>query len=132
MTRHETREAAFKLIFSEELSKEEPTELIQAIEESEAVELNAPAIELFERVLDCKSELDGIIEGYSTKRAISRIAKPSLAILRLALYEIIYDENVPTSVAINEAVVISKEYCDDADVSFINGVLGNYCRENGK
>lgn len=128
MTRHETREAAFKLIFAGELSKEESSEIIEAAQESESLELNAPAIELFRNVREKSSELDEIIAGYSKKRAVSRIPKASLAILRLALYEIKYDDNVPTSVAINEAVVIAKEYCDEADVSFINGVLGSYSR----
>ena len=54
---------------------------------------------------------------------LSRLGKTELAILRLAVYEILYDEDIPTGVAINEAVEIAKIYCSEEAPRFINGVL---------
>lgn len=69
-----------------------------------------------------------MIAQYSEKRAVSRISRVNLALLRLALYEIKYASRVPVSVAINEAVELCKKYADKSDCVFINGVLGAYAR----
>ena len=74
------------------------------------------------------AEVDKTIVVYSTKRSIERIAKINLAILRLALYEAAYEKDVPVNVAISEAVSIAEKYAQEADVAFINGVLGAYSR----
>ena len=76
-----------------------------------------------EDILTKIEAIDGIIEAVSEGWSISRIGKPELAILRLAIYEINYDDEIPDSVAINEAVELSKIYCPDNAKSFINGVL---------
>ena len=78
--------------------------------------------------VDHTAEVDKIIGKFSEKRVISRIPKVSLAILRLAFYEIKFCEKVPENVAISEAVLLAKKYAADNDVSFINGVLGAYSR----
>ena len=74
-------------------------------------------------------ELDGLISRYSRGWKIGRISKTALAVLRVALYEILYVEDVPASAAINEAVEQAKSYDDPETVSFINGILGSYMRE---
>lgn len=132
MTRHETRIAAFQLMFAKELNSSENEELIAAVEETEEPQINQPAKEIFAEAMNHKEEFDEIIGQASKTRAVSRISKAVLSILRLALYEIKYDESIPESVAINEAVLIAKEYCDEADASFINGVLGTYVRSSDK
>ncbi len=67
--------------------------------------------------------------SFSKKRSIDRIPKINLAALRLAVYEILYgSDKAPMKVAINEAVGLVKKYAQDADVSFVNGVLGAYSR----
>lgn len=80
--------------------------------------------------IECKqSEIDEIISKYLKKGwSISRISRPSLAILRLAIYEIKYLDSVPQSVSINEAVELSKKYSID-ESKFVNGVLGAFVRE---
>lgn len=83
-------------------------------------------------IFEHKDELDGIIEKYSDKRALSRIPKINLAVLRLAIYEALYDEKVPVNVAISEAVALTEKYALDADVSFVNGVLGSFARNAQK
>ena len=79
-----------------------------------------------------KDELDEIISGYSRSRAISRISKLNLAILRIALYESIYDDNTPMNAAISEAIKLSMTYTYQEDTSFINGVLGAFSRDRQK
>ena len=128
MSRHEIRNTAFELLFAQEINDYLPEELVAINEEFEETEIDSNVKNLFFNTLIHKQELDSIIESLSTKRSISRIPKSALSILRLALYEIKYDENVPVSVAINEAVLLAKEYCDEPDVSFVNGLLGAYSR----
>ena len=75
-----------------------------------------------------REELDGYIEKYSKGWKISRISRIALSILRTALFEVLYMEDVPDSVAINEAVELSKGYEEQETVSFINGILGSFMR----
>ena len=85
-----------------------------------------------EGIVSAKEELDEIISRYLKKGwTLSRISKPSLAILELAVYEIKYLDNVPASVAINEAVELAKKYTID-ESGFVNGILGSFVRDNGE
>ena len=85
---------------------------------------------LVDGTLAHKDELDNIISGYSKSRSISRISKINLAILRIALYESIYDDNTPMNAAISEAIKLSMTYTYQEDTSFINGVLGAFSRDH--
>lgn len=71
-------------------------------------------------------EIDALIEEKSTGWKISRIGKVELSILRLAVFEILFDDDVPASVAINEAVELSKKYGQEQAGSFVNGVLAKF------
>ncbi len=128
MKRSEIREAAFLLIFEKMFNDESIEAIIETAKEVDEYEINEEAQKLFTSVIQKSDELDAIIAGYSEKRQLSRIPRVSLAILRLALYEILYDEKVPQNVAISEAVILSKKFSFDADVQFVNGVLGAYSR----
>lgn len=75
-----------------------------------------------------KQEIDAIIEEYAVGWKVSRISKVSLAVLRLAIYEILYVEDAPTGAVINEAVEIARRYEEEDKVSFINGILGSFAR----
>lgn len=75
-----------------------------------------------------KQEIDAIIEEYAVGWKVSRISKVSLAVLRLAIYEIMYVEDAPTGAVINEAVEIARRYEEEDKVSFINGILGSFAR----
>ncbi len=82
------------------------------------------------------AELDGYIAQYAKGWRFARIDRVAAAIMRLAMYEILYMPEVPNRVAINEAVEIAKSYLDDEVVKFINGILGSFVRaefpeENG-
>ncbi|MEG0615567.1 MAG: transcription antitermination factor NusB [Oscillospiraceae bacterium] len=128
MTRRETRESAFILLFESLFRDDSPDEIIELASEIDDFKVNDGIKKMFKETLEHSAETDEIISKLSEKRQIERIPKVSLAILRLALYEIIFDENVPQDAAINEAVLLSKKFAQAEDVSFINGVLGKYSR----
>lgn len=77
-----------------------------------------------------QAEFDAYIGKYSKDWAVERISKTALAVLRAAMYEVLYmdEEDVPDSVAINEAVELSKGYDEQETVAFINGILGSFYR----
>ncbi len=74
-------------------------------------------------------KLDLVIEKYLKGWKLNRISKVAKAILRLAIYEIMFVEEIPVNVSINEAIELAKLYGEDAAPGFINGVLGAYIRE---
>lgn len=78
------------------------------------------------------AELDGYIEKYLRGWQFGRISRTALAIIKTAMYEILYMPDIPNGAAINEAVEISKKYDSPETVSFINGVLGSFVREEIK
>lgn len=74
------------------------------------------------------AELDGYIEKYAKGWRFSRIDRVASAIMRAAMYEVLYMPDIPNRAAINEAVEIAKRYLDDEVVKFINGILGSFVR----
>ncbi len=130
MTRREMRESAFKMVFESLFRDDTTDEIIELANEVDEIIINDDVITMFKGTVENADELDIIISKFSEKRQIDRIPKVNIAILRLALYEILYDERVPINVAINEAVLISKKYSQEADVAFVNGVLGAYSRSD--
>lgn len=129
LTRSEAREQAFMLLFSRSFGNE-PLE--QAIEDNDEIFCGGVcgyAQAVVGAIEDKRDEIDGVIEKYLKKGwSISRISRTSLAILRLAVYEIKYVDSVPYSVSINEAVELAKKYTID-ESGFINGILGSFVRE---
>lgn len=118
--RSEEREQAFCLLFQSLFNTDENFEIYE--ENIESVGDYARSIAL--GVEEKKENLDGLIEKYSKGWKVKRLPKVNLAILRLAAYEILFVDDVPESVAINEAVELAKKYSGESDYSFINGVLG--------
>ena len=123
MTRREIRNCAFILIY-EKLLRDDPIEELYET----ADEIDDSVKILVESVLEKAEELDGKISNYSTTRSITRIPKINLAILRIAFYEILYDDLTPVNVAINEAVLLSQAYSYKEDTAFINGVLSSFAK----
>lgn len=128
MKRSHVREAAFLLIFEKLFRDDSCEDIIEAAKEADEYDFNDDAKELFMHVAEKSEELDGIIGEFSEKRKVNRIGKVSLAVLRLAVYECLYDEKVPVNVAISEAVRLSKEYSFENDTQFVNGLLGAFSR----
>ena len=127
MKRTQQREQAFFLIFETMFTADQENDALTIYEENrEPVGDYAKA--LFEGVCANTETLDDVIASYLNGWKINRIAKINLAILRLAAYEILYVDDTPDSVAINEAVELAKKYASAEDAAFINGVLGSVVR----
>jgi N utilization substance protein B len=86
----------------------------------------------FFQVVEHREEIDRKIQEKARGWTLKRMAKADVTVLRLALYEILFDENIPSGVAINEAVEIAKKFGTDNSSSFVNGVLGSVVREQEK
>ncbi len=131
MTRKEERELAFTLIF-EKIFNNEATieEIVNNAVEARLIEENTFAFSLAQLTYEHCEEIDKIIEENSVGWRVARLPKVTLAIMRLALCEILYVPSVPTGVSINEAVELAKKFATQEDASFINGILGKYVREN--
>ena len=128
MTRREIRECAFIIIFEKSLRDDSPEELYELAGEVEGLEVNDKVKEIVEGVIAHEEEIDGIISKYSTKRASPRIPKVSLSILRIAVFESLYDDMTPVNAAISEAVLLSQSYSYKEDTSFVNGVLSTFAK----
>ena len=135
MTRRELRENTFVMLFHKEFHDiEEMQEQFELYFEKKAPMSEKDETYVSERVYDILSklnEIDSDIEEASESWTISRMSKIDLSIMRLAYYEMRFDDTVPLQVAINEAVEIAKLYGGDNSPSFINGVLGKLAK-NGK
>ena len=129
VTRHDIRESEFLIIFEKSFRSESVLELLELSQDNEAITVNDEVRTTVEGVYEHLEELDGIISRFSSKRSIQRIPRINLSALRLAIYEIFYKpDKAPVRAVINEAVGLVKKYAQDADVSFVNGVLGAYSR----
>ena len=128
MTRSEMREHVFKLIFSDPFhDKNEIREQIDYYFD-DLTDVNEKDYEYIKNkallVCELSDELDEKINSVSEGWPVDRIGKAELAIMRLAVYEMLYDDDIPVNVAINEAVELAKSYgSDDNAASFVNGVL---------
>lgn len=131
MNRIKEREQAFFLIFQNQFSAISDDDGISLYCEN-VEEVGEYAKEVYRGVLEHKDELDEIIASFSNGWKLNRIPKVNLSILRLAVYEMKYNNDVPDSIAINEAVELAKKYSGKEDSAFINGILGAYSRSNEK
>ena len=145
MTRGNARELALHLIYGRAFTGEEPEQVISTrLEKEYYAQLGQENDVYSERpsraqlryidtgvtgVANREEELDAQIQKYSIGWDISRISKLARCILRLAIYEIQYVDDVPAGVAVSEAVRIAKKYNDNDTGSFVNGILGSYVRD---
>ena len=127
MSRKSSREKAMELSFGVELSKDSPEEAIETFVDNYEGDIKNLDLGYIKEVLygvDSKrDELDSIIKSNLQNWKIERIAKINLTILRLAVLEMKYIEDVPARVALNEALELAKKYSDEKSDSFINAVL---------
>lgn len=127
MSRHNLRENIFKILFKVEFNSiDEMDEQIEfSLDEIENLsdEDKAYITDKTEKIISLIGAIDEIIGGISEGWSLNRIGKAELAILRLAVYEIKYDDDIPLNVSISEAVELAKTYCSEDARSFINGVL---------
>ena len=122
-----------KLAYSRLMGGEDTPDAVQeksGVSEPLSAEDVAFAEALAEGVETHAAELDGLIGAPAIDRSLDRIARVDLCILRVALFELLYREDVPAGAAINEAVELAKRYGGEKSYAFINGILGVVARES--
>lgn len=129
MTRKQAREEAFILIFEKQFSQATVDEILECASEARDITPDDYIKTVFSGVYEKLSEIDSEISENSVGWSIKRISKTAIAVLRLALYEIRYIEEIPLSVSINEAVELCKKYSTKEEASFVNGILASVSKK---
>ena len=130
MKRKGTREEAVKIAYCMDVNKEyDKSYPSQYVEHFELKDVDIDYLnKTIQDMIDHMDEIDKHITDNSKDWKITRIAKVDLAVLRVALSELLYNDTIPDSVSINEAVEISKKYSNEDSHKFINGILGTVVR----
>ncbi|ASW42688.1 transcription antitermination factor NusB [Clostridium isatidis] len=127
--RKRSREIAMELLFSMTLNKNTLEETFSTFIEEYEMKLETIDVEYIKTILtkveENKEEIDARIEKSLNKWTIDRISKVNLTILRIAIAEMNYFDDIPEKVSINEAIELTKKYSDEKSVSFVNGLLDN-------
>lgn len=144
MTRANARELAVHLIYSQGFTGEEPDVVVATRLEKEYYKLLSAENTVYEErpsraqlayidsvvagVANRQEMLNGEIQKYSIGWDVSRISRLARSVMQLAIFEILYVEDVPTGVAVSEAVRLAKKYDGDDTGAFVNGILGSFAR----
>ncbi len=144
MTRANARELAVHLIYSQGFTGEEPDVVVATRLEKEYYKLLSEENEVYEErpsraqlayidnvvagVANRQDMLNGEIQKYSIGWDVSRISRLARSVMQLAIFEILFVEDVPTGVAVSEAVRLAKKYDGDDTGAFVNGILGSFAR----
>lgn len=129
MNRRKSREQAFILVFERSINHDTIRSIVDAAEFSEDVRIEEFAEKTACGVEDHEAELDAMIEKYIRGWTMNRLSKVALSLLRLALYEMKFEPDIPVSVSISEVVGLAKKYGGVEDAPFVNGVLGSAAKE---
>ncbi len=130
MTRKQAREEAFILIFEKEFNDDALEDILSLAEEVRDIKADEYVKNVFFGVFGNIEKIDEVISKNAVGWTIKRITKTALAILRLAIYEIEFYDEIPVSVSINEAVELAKKYATKEDAAFINGILSTVAKQN--
>lgn len=125
MIRSEKRKQAFILIFESLFDNDSAQEIILKYNNTQKDKISDFAQNLFIKVLDNKDKITNLIKENLKNWKYDRISKASVAILQLAICEILFEDTIPNAVSINEAVELAKKYGKDTDPAFVNGVLSS-------
>lgn len=130
MARKAAREAAMRLLYQINFSNEYNLDALpEMMEELGLDDRDLPYIhDILKGCNEHLEQIDTIIKEKSIGWKFDRISRIDLSILRLALYEILYRDDIPDSVSVNEGVELAKKYGSDKSGSFVNGILGSYLR----
>ena len=135
MNRRKSRELSMKLIYQMSVNKEDYKDVIENLKESIECDLKSDEdidlkdidmgfiIRILKGVEENKEIIDKEIEKYLVNWKLSRLSKIDLTILRICTYEIMFEEDIPNNVSVNEAIELAKKYSEEKSASFINGVI---------
>lgn len=126
------RENAFLLLFEASFRNDAPEELFSLAEELGEIAINQQVRDLVGGVSAEAAALDEVIAAYSPRRALTRIARVNLILLRMAIYELKHQPETPVNIIVSEAVRLSEVYASPEDTAFINGILGSYTRSRNE
>ena len=130
MNRKEARENAFLLLYEGVSKKEESAEeILQKATEERELAINDSVTDVFFGVYQNAEALEAVIAKNLVGWKKERVSLVSMAILRLGAYEILYREDIPPKVSINECIELSKKYDDEKTYVFVNGVLNAIAKE---
>lgn len=133
MNRRKSREIATQLVFEMLINKEGYMEIIENFRENTEDNIDEVDFGYVARVLRGIEEnnemINETISKYLVKWKLERLPKINTAILKMATYEILFEEEIPSKVTVNEAIELAKKYGDDNAPSFINGVLNNLMKK---
>ncbi|MCJ7689276.1 MAG: transcription antitermination factor NusB [Clostridiaceae bacterium] len=127
MNRRKSREIAMKLLFEMSINKEKYEDIIENFKEHTDVVLEDVDMSYITKALagvnENITEIDKNIEKHLIKWKLNRLSKMNLAILRISTYEILFEEEIPGKVSVNEGIELAKKYGEDSSPAFINGIL---------
>ena len=132
MTRRELREHCFKMLFSVDFyttgeeAKAQMQQYFQSPEEDDTAEDGS--LQVVHKIEEIDAKIDEVAAGWKTKR----MGKVELTILRLAVYEMLYDDTIPEKVSVNEAVELAKKFGGNESPAFVNGVLAKFIPKEEK
>ena len=131
MSRRELREQIFLLLFRVEFNElsEMPQQIQMFLEDDETCRSESDQAYItakYDKIMEKLADIDAQINSKAENWDVARMGKVELTVLRLALYEMQYDEDVPVGVAINEAVELAKKFGQDNSGAFVNAILANF------
>ena len=129
MNRQKAREQAFLLVFENSFKDDTLEEIIDSANLARDIDICDYAVEVFNGVKENTLTIDKYIEQSALGWKKERISRVALAVLRVAVYEMLYKDELPVAVSINEAVNLAKKYSVKDEASFINGVLGSISKK---
>ncbi|SFA87698.1 transcription antitermination factor NusB [Clostridium frigidicarnis] len=133
MNRKKSREVAMELLFENAIKKDDLKDLMEDFKEHTDHDLNELDMVYINKVIygvrNNIEKIDSDIEKYLNQWKLTRISKVNLSILRLSTYEILFEDDIPFKVSINEGVELAKKYSDEPSIKFINGVLDKIAKQ---
>ena len=125
MNRRQARKQAFLLLFQYKFQPDDMELLLERFfEENNSADQSGYIEDVVKGVISKKEEIDNVINEFSKDWDVDRLSSVSLAVLRLGVYEIMYVDDIPSAVSVNEAVALAKEFEGEEAAPFINGIMG--------
>lgn len=131
LTRRESREQAFILLFEQTMNGDKMDDVLHSAAEARDLIPDSFCEELVFGAEEHREKIDEVISENIRGWNLKRLSKVALAILRLAVYEMLFDDSIPSSVSINEAVELAKTYGGKDDAPYVNGVLASVEKQRG-